>query len=335
MDYTIRIVVIIALVNSLWCACVSNAFNPRGNSCPDPGTPDNGRRGEKITVFHTGQTVSYFCHSTYQLVGPQIRLCQANGSWTGYKPSCEKYMCDNLDALPPMHGKRIGKNFTIGNKLEFKCYSHYKLIGENVITCLPDGKWSARPPKCEHLCDPNQMSCDEGMICKMRNLRPTCVCRSNMECSSRWDPVCGNDGISYNNKCIMNATACRLRKDIRIVHDDRCLPGDRCSIFPTSNCRAAFNVFFYNVTARSCQRVIVGGCHPSGWNGFFYKNDCKNFCERDVCALNPEKGACNSMTTRWYYDLRLKKCKTFKYGGCFGNPNNFRTMDDCMMRCGV
>ena len=58
--------------------------------------------------------------------------------------------------------------------------------------------------------------------------------------------------------------------------------GDRCSIFPISKCRAAFDVYFYNVSAGKCQHMIAGGCHPSGWNGFFLENDCKNYCERGM-----------------------------------------------------
>ena len=59
--------------------------------------------------------------------------------------------------------------------------------------------------------------------------------------------------------------------------------GDRCSIVPRSHCRAAFDVYFYNGTAKECQRMIAGGCHLSGWNGFFVKNDCENYCKKGIC----------------------------------------------------
>lgn len=46
-----------------------------------------------------------------------------------------------------------------------------------------------------------------------------------MECTSKWDPVCGSDGVSYNNECIMKATACRKKRDVRTIVHDKCLPG--------------------------------------------------------------------------------------------------------------
>ena len=60
-----------------------------------------------------------------------------------------EYMCDELDAWPPKNGKRIGEDFTIGGKVKFRCSSLYTLIGQEVLTCLPDGHWSSTPPTCE------------------------------------------------------------------------------------------------------------------------------------------------------------------------------------------
>ena len=60
-----------------------------------------------------------------------------------------EYMCDELDALPPKNGKRIGEDFTIGGKLQFKCQSKYTLVGPGMLTCLSSGQWSASVPKCE------------------------------------------------------------------------------------------------------------------------------------------------------------------------------------------
>ena len=53
----------------------------------------------------------------------------------------------------------------------------------------------------------------------------------------------------------------------------------------------------------------------------------------ETCALKPDRGPCDLKITRWYYNARTQSCKTFEYGGCFGNSNNFRTMEDCKTSC--
>ena len=54
-------------------------------ACPDPGTPENGRR--QIESLHGGSTVHYSCFDGYKLVGESKRTCHS-GRWTGSLPSC-------------------------------------------------------------------------------------------------------------------------------------------------------------------------------------------------------------------------------------------------------
>lgn len=44
-------------------------------------------------------------------------------------------------------------------------------------------------------------------------------------------------------------------------------------------------------------------------------------------------GDCHNYVTRWYYDLKGKRCNQFYYGGCGGNGNNFQSEEECMQRC--
>ena len=37
---------------------------------------------------------------------------------------------------------------------------------------------------------------------------------------------------------------------------------------------------------------------------------------------------------RYYFDKNDKRCKTFLYGGCDGNRNNFMSERDCFAACG-
>ena len=57
-------------------------------SCGDPGIPANGvRYGDTFTYQ---STVVMECDPQYKLVGDLIRTCQADGTWSGTQPTCER-----------------------------------------------------------------------------------------------------------------------------------------------------------------------------------------------------------------------------------------------------
>ncbi|GFS71687.1 kunitz-type serine protease inhibitor taicotoxin [Nephila pilipes] len=55
--------------------------------------------------------------------------------------------------------------------------------------------------------------------------------------------------------------------------------------------------------------------------------------DNGVCSLPPETGPCRANMQRYYYDGDSNSCKTFTYGGCQGNENNFKTKEDCENKC--
>ncbi|XP_063438149.1 chelonianin-like [Mytilus trossulus] len=51
------------------------------------------------------------------------------------------------------------------------------------------------------------------------------------------------------------------------------------------------------------------------------------------CRLPKQSGSCKASFLRYYFDVYSKQCKTFRYGGCGGNRNNFRTLKECQEKC--
>lgn len=54
----------------------------------------------------------------------------------------------------------------------------------------------------------------------------------------------------------------------------------------------------------------------------------------DICDLPAETGMCRGYFPKFYFDKTAGSCKTFIYGGCAGNENNFDTVEECEQICG-
>uniref|UniRef100_A0AAU6NT03 Kunitz/BPTI-like toxin transcript variant X1 n=1 Tax=Micrurus mipartitus TaxID=430902 RepID=A0AAU6NT03_MICMP len=51
------------------------------------------------------------------------------------------------------------------------------------------------------------------------------------------------------------------------------------------------------------------------------------------CNLPPDSGSCKANFPAFYYDPASHKCQEFIYGGCDGNDNNFKSIDECQSTC--
>ncbi|CAB3397113.1 unnamed protein product [Caenorhabditis bovis] len=53
----------------------------------------------------------------------------------------------------------------------------------------------------------------------------------------------------------------------------------------------------------------------------------------EVCRSRQDAGPCESYSEQYFYNAFSKQCEVFTYGGCGGNLNRFRTMEECEQRC--
>ena len=54
---------------------------------------------------------------------------------------------------------------------------------------------------------------------------------------------------------------------------------------------------------------------------------------QDRCLLPKQEGICRASLFRFYFNDATKKCQTFLFGGCRGNLNNFRSLQECHEAC--
>ena len=68
------------------------------------------------------------------------------------------------------------------------------------------------------------------------------------------------------------------------------------------------------------KKICLGGVNPVG-------------SVNPVCALPKVVGPCKAAVMRFYFDIEKGTCNEFTFGGCNGNGNNFKTLDDCQRTC--
>ncbi|XP_011180235.2 uncharacterized protein DDB_G0283357 [Zeugodacus cucurbitae] len=53
----------------------------------------------------------------------------------------------------------------------------------------------------------------------------------------------------------------------------------------------------------------------------------------ETCLMPMDFGYCRAKVKRYYFDMRRMKCAMFYFGGCAGNVNNFKTLEECNRVC--
>lgn len=68
-----------------------NQYGPTIKStCGHPGSPKHGRVLNLLEKYKEGMVITYECDAGYFLLGPVMRTCQSNGTWSQHIPICGK-----------------------------------------------------------------------------------------------------------------------------------------------------------------------------------------------------------------------------------------------------
>ncbi|KAM6977905.1 CUB and sushi domain-containing protein 1-like [Aplochiton taeniatus] len=121
--------------------------------CGDPGAPGGGFSEGK--QFSYRSEVRFSCHAPHILVGPALRVCQANGLWSGSQPSCIDPAFNSCrDPGTPAYGIPVlAQGFEVGSKVSFRCRKNFHILGSSTRTCLDNLTWSGTEPQCvAHSC---------------------------------------------------------------------------------------------------------------------------------------------------------------------------------------
>ncbi|XP_071121332.1 uncharacterized protein [Mytilus edulis] len=84
------------------------------------------------------------------------------------------------------------------------------------------------------------ISCKYGATCLIQNsVKNGCVC--GMKCENfKGDPVCGSDGILYENLCHLQLEACSLQVNISLDSSSKCLQNDNNPLNSLQQCKTSY-----------------------------------------------------------------------------------------------
>ncbi|NWR67315.1 TFPI1 inhibitor, partial [Bucorvus abyssinicus] len=115
-------------------------------------------------------------------------------------------------------------------------------------------------------------------------------------------------------------------------------------------CKAIHMRYYFNIQSRECEIFEYGGCHGNE-NNFLTLEECQkkcvvtgqypfsyppirsSFASPNFCFHEKDPGICRGYITRYFYNKETKLCEVFKYGGCVGNRNNFKSLEECQTTC--
>ncbi|XP_077346909.1 carboxypeptidase inhibitor SmCI-like isoform X2 [Lithobates pipiens] len=114
-----------------------------------------------------------------------------------------------------------------------------------------------------------------------------------------------------------------------------CKPDILCDpppFFPSNESISPFyQKWYYDEWLKSCMKFNQRKCRGFG-KRFYTKEKCERTCRSDCDQLlNPDPYKAH--IERYYYDKKTRTCKSFMYGNCGGNDNNFATKEKCEAQC--
>ncbi|KAJ0005392.1 hypothetical protein NQD34_015286 [Periophthalmus magnuspinnatus] len=140
--------------------------------------------------------------------------------------------------------------------------------------------------------------------------------------------------------CVLSAPRVEGRRSHRnggAFESERFIFREQCALKEEPGpCKALKPRYYFNIDSGSCEMFDYGGCKGND-NNFLTKEECEETCvvseDKDPCQLPEAPGPCRGLVSRFLFDPETQSCRHFFYGGCFGNANNFRTIDECKNKC--
>ncbi|EGI60511.1 Agrin [Acromyrmex echinatior] len=141
----------------------------------------------------------------------------------------------------------------------------------------------------------SEKMCQWGAICAEIAGNAVCECPT---CPAEFQPVCGDDGISYSNECKLRLEACQHRREIRVLYQGLCngCENKKCEFY--SECESDNGGEAKCVCPSKCETTVKDppeAAKVCGSDGVTYDNECslkRASCMNQVLINISYVGAC-------------------------------------------
>lgn len=166
------------------CVC-KPGFQPLGKACqpvycPPLYPPENGFFIQNVCNNNYDAACGVRCQQGYDLQGTGIRLCQADGTWSGTPASCHVRTCPPLSRPPHGFLKCTEGGASYRAECQLGCDRGYRLEGESRLICQANAQWSGSQPRCVEVRCPPITNLKNILLsppaCGKRAVSPGAVC---------------------------------------------------------------------------------------------------------------------------------------------------------------
>ena len=112
--------------------------------CPVLSIPEGGKIVTTGQIFNS--VAIFTCNDGYRINGEAVRRCNSEGHWSGISPICDPVLCPTL-AIPD-GGNLSTTGQTFSSMATYSCNDGYRMNGESIRICQPEGYWSGNAPSC-------------------------------------------------------------------------------------------------------------------------------------------------------------------------------------------
>ncbi|EDO44432.1 predicted protein, partial [Nematostella vectensis] len=142
------------IVGSSSRSCTSGQWTgtqPRCEALSCPALPSISLGQVSVPSQLVGALATYTCNAGYRVIGSKTRTCQADTTWSGINPSCERIYCREVGTVKNSARMLVGYSgirAVVGSVVRFTCNSNHAMGGAADLVCQRDGTWSAQLPRC-------------------------------------------------------------------------------------------------------------------------------------------------------------------------------------------